>query len=175
MTAQFTISDLHDEAAREALQDLNNASAKETSLLTPERFDEFISAARVALFVPPAAGLLLAFEDGDDYDGAHFLWFRAKFESFIYIDRVIIAQAWRRHGLGNLLYDNVFEQARKLGRSMIACEVNLEPPNPVSDQFHAALGFREVGRATTEDGAKTVRYLVVDVGARTSKHASPYE
>lgn len=175
MPGQFAIKDLHDEPAREALLDLNNASASETSLLTSERFDKLIRAARVALFVPPAAGLLLAFEASDDYDGGHFLWFRAKFKSFLYIDRVIIAESWRRHGLGRLLYDEVIERARGLGRSRIACEVNVEPPNPVSDQFHEALGFREVGRATIQDGAKTVRYLVADIGAPNNKHASPYE
>lgn len=144
-------------------------------MLTSERFNKLISAARVALFVPPAAALLLAFEASDDYDGGHFLWFRAKFESFLYIDRVTIAESWRRHGLGRLLCDEVFEQARRLGRSMIACEVNVEPPNPVSDQFHEALGIREVGRATIQDGVKTVRYLVAEIGARNNKHASPYE
>jgi uncharacterized protein len=58
-----------------------------------------------------------------------------------------------------MLYDEVFERARRLGHSRIVCEVNLEPPNPISDHFHAALGFQEVGRATINDGAKTVRYL----------------
>ncbi len=42
----------------------------------------------------------------------------------------------------------------------MGCEVNLEPPNPVSDAFHEALGFTEVGRAAIHDGKKLVRYLV---------------
>jgi predicted GNAT superfamily acetyltransferase len=41
----------------------------------------------------------------------------------------------------------------------IVCEVNLDPPNPASDAFHAALGFAEVGTAVIDNGDKTVRYL----------------
>jgi uncharacterized protein len=40
----------------------------------------------------------------------------------------------------------------------VTCEVNSAPPNPVSDKFHAALGFLPVGSALLSNG-KTVTYL----------------
>lgn len=163
MPVQFEIEKLHDLPTREALLRLNNASARETSLLTPERFDQLIQAARVALVVPPAAALLLAFEQSDEYDGGHFLWFRRRFDKFLYVDRVVVAEEHRRHGLGRLLYPSVFSRAAQLGHTCVVCEVNLEPPNSASDRFHAALGFSEVGRATIDNGAKTVRYLAVNL------------
>jgi predicted GNAT superfamily acetyltransferase len=52
---------------------------------------------------------------------------------------------------------------RPSGRSLIVCEVNVEPPNPASDAFHARLGFATVGSATLQDQQKTVRYLSKDV------------
>ncbi|WP_043159458.1 GNAT family N-acetyltransferase [Bradyrhizobium sp. Ai1a-2] len=159
------ILDLHDQPDRSALLALNNLNARETSLLTMERFDQLVGAAGVALYCSPAAALLLAFEESDDYDGRHFLWFRGRFDRFIYIDRVIVAASFRRHGLGRLLYADVFRRAQQLGCNTIVCEVNVEPPNPSSDQFHKALGFEEVGRATMENGAKTVRYLSVALSA----------
>jgi predicted GNAT superfamily acetyltransferase len=91
------IRDLHtDRASRRALLDINNASASETSLMTPEKFDRMIVSARVATFIAPGAAMLVAFEQGDDYDGGHFLWFRSRFEQFIYIDRVVVATHQRR-------------------------------------------------------------------------------
>ena len=159
MSEQFDICDLHDSPHREALLSLNNASARETSLLTPERFDQLIRSAHLALFIPPAVALLLAFEDTDDYDGGHFLWFRGRPGRFLYIDRVVVSEQWRRHGQARMLYEDLFKRAVGLGHSRVVCEVNVEPPNPVSDRFHETLGFAEGGRATFDDGAKTVRYL----------------
>jgi len=155
------IKDLHIElAARDELLRLNNCSARETSMLTRQRFDSIISSASVATYIEPRAAFLLAFAESDDYDGGHFLWFRNRFDAFLYIDRVVVAEHYRRQGLGRLLYADVFERAEQLGHKSVVCEVNLQPPNPISDKFHAGLGFEEVGRATLDDGAKTVRYLL---------------
>lgn len=159
LTEQFEVRDLHVQSRREALLHLNNANARETSLLTPARFEQLVEIAPVALFVPPAAAMLLAFTHGDDYDGSHFRWFRDRMERFFYVDRVVVAAAWRRHGLARMLYHEVFRQAARRGLGRVCCEVNVEPPNPISDAFHASLGFVEVGHATIDDGAKTVRYL----------------
>lgn len=163
MLTSFSIADLHGEPARKALLELNNRSAQETSLLTRDRFDQLIGTARIALAVGPAAALLLAFEHTDEYDGSHFQWFRGRFDRFVYVDRIIIAEHCRRHGLARILYQDVFKRARALHHSRIVCEVNIDPPNPVSDRFHAAMGFQEVGQATLDNGSKTVRYLSVNL------------
>jgi uncharacterized protein len=154
------IKDLHtDLSVRDGLLRVNNLSDRETSTLTRERFDRMISLARVATFIEPSAAFLLAFAQDDEFDGGHFLWFKSRFDKFLYIDRIVVAADRRRLGLGNALYADLFKRAEELGRKSIVCEVNLQPPNPISDQFHVAQGFQEVGRATIEDGAKTVRYL----------------
>jgi uncharacterized protein len=161
MTTTPEIRDLHgDLSARGELLAVNNASAAETSPLSNERFDHLIDLARVATYVRPGAAFLLAFQQSDAYDGGHFLWFRDRFDRFLYIDRVVVAEGDRRHGLGRALYTDLFRRARELGHTAIVCEVNLLPPNPVSDRFHAAHGFTEVGRASFDAGAKTVRYLL---------------
>ena len=155
------VSDLHDKrSTRAGLLSVNNASARETSLLTPEKFDRMISAASVATFVEPDAAFLLAFAQHDDYDGRHFLWFRARYDRFLYIDRVVVTERHRRSGLGRRLYADLFRRADQLGHANITCEVNTQPPNPTSDAFHANQGFDEVGSATVDDGSKTVRYLL---------------
>ena len=164
MSTAIEINDLHGNlGCRNSLLLANNASARETSLLSRERFDQLIARASVAQFVVPAAGFLLAFEQSDDHDAGHFLWFRSRFGRFLYIDRVVVAEEHRRRGLARMLYAAVFQRATRLGHAHIVCEVNLMPPNPASDHFHATQGFEEVGRATIDEGAKTVRYLCAKV------------
>jgi predicted GNAT superfamily acetyltransferase len=69
-----------------------------------------------------------------------------------------------RLGLGRLLYEDVIERAGRSDYPAIACEVNFQPPNPVSDAFHARFGFAEVGRGASDNGTKVVRYLVRRTG-----------
>ena len=59
---------------------------------------------------------------------------------------IVVAQADRGQGWGRRLYDDLFRHARQLGVGTITCEFDVEPPNPVSERFHRAFGFREVGR-----------------------------
>ena len=75
------------------------------------------------------------------------------------MDRIIVGEAARGRGLARRLYEHLFDLARNEGHDRVGCEVNLNPPNPGSDAFHAKLGFKEVGQAVLYGGAKTVRYM----------------
>jgi predicted GNAT superfamily acetyltransferase len=137
---------------------LNNAHAVELSWLEPDRFAELVGRAFLACRIGRDA-FLLAFEQDADYDSPNFVWFRERLARFVYIDRVVVAPPARGRGHARRLYDELFERARAAGHDQVVCEVNAEPPNPASDAFHAALGFREIGQAAIHDGRKTVRYL----------------
>lgn len=143
----------------QALLALNNAHALELSWLEPERLAKLVGEALVARRVGVADALLLAFDQDADYDSVNFLWFRDRFDRFVYVDRVVVAGAARGRGLARRLYDDLFAAARAAGHARIVCEVNSDPPNPASDAFHAALGFVPVGTAQIHGGEKTVTYL----------------
>ncbi len=101
----------------------------------------------------------MAFDQDADYDSPNYLWFRARYPRFVYVDRIVVAPAMRQRGLANRLYEDLFQAAIAAGHDRVVCEVHSDPPNPASDAFHAALGFTEVGHAEIQGGAKTVRYL----------------
>jgi uncharacterized protein len=103
-------------------------------------------------------GYLITFDQDSAYDSPNFLWFQARYPRFVYVDRIVIEPGLRRTGLARRLYRQCFERTRTDGHALVGCEVNSDPPNPVSDAFHAGLGFREVGHATLANG-KSVRYL----------------
>ena len=83
----------------------------------------------------------------------------ARYPRFVYVDRIVVAPSARGRGLARQLYDTLIGKAGVAGHQRIVCEVNLDPPNPGSDRFHAALGFAEVGSASIHGGTKRVRYL----------------
>ncbi|KQV55195.1 MULTISPECIES: GNAT family N-acetyltransferase [unclassified Caulobacter] len=142
-----------------ALLALNNAHAVELSWLEPERLAHLVAEAFVARRVGVADALLLTFDQAADYDSPNFLWFRERYDAFVYVDRVVVADGARGRGLARRLYDDLFAAAKAAGHERIVCEVNADPPNPASDAFHAALGFVPVGTAQIHGGKKTVTYL----------------
>lgn len=142
-----------------ALLALNNAHAVELSWLEPEQLAHLIAQAFLARRVGVSDALLLTFDQDADYDSPNFLWFRARYPSFVYVDRVVVADSARGRGLAKALYDDLFAAAKAAGHERIVCEVNSDPPNPASDAFHAALGFVPVGTAEIHGGKKTVTYL----------------
>ena len=94
----------------------------------------------------------------------NFAWFKASGKSFVYIDRIIVSIAARGLGIGRLLYDDLLAMAEQARQYRVVCEVSIEPPNPVSEAFHVAMGFDAVGQATIHNGAKTVRYFEKTLG-----------
>lgn len=142
-----------------AILALNNAHAAELSLLTEHELARMIAGAFRAASFGKADAFLLAFDQEANYASPNFLWFRNRLGSFVYVDRVVVAKHARGRGLAKRLYADLFAAAREAGYGIVCCEVNTDPPNAGSDAFHAALGFREVGRQAIHGGAKTVRYL----------------
>jgi uncharacterized protein len=152
------ITPLH--AATEALLALNNDDAFQLSTLSLAEFDQLVHESFYSATTAASDALLIAFDQSSRYDGVNFLWFRARYDRFVYVDRVVVAPAARGRGYARALYTDLFQRAKSAGHHRIVCEVNLDPPNPVSDAFHASLNFSEVGRASIYNGAKTVRYLL---------------
>ena len=163
MNADLTPDVLIDLAGPEPLSDallaLNNAHAMELSWLEPDRFAHLVSEAFLAKRIGEADALLLAFDQDADYDSPNFLWFRARYPRFVYVDRIVVAAHARGRGHARRLYLDLFEQALRAGHERVVCEVNAIPPNPGSDAFHAELGFTEVGTGEIHGGGKTVSYL----------------
>ncbi len=141
----------------QALLALNNAHAQELSWLEPERLEYLVSEAFLARRIGDLDAFLLAFDQGARYDSPNYLWFRTRYQRFVYVDRIVVASSARGRGCARRLYHDLFEHALRAGHDRVFCEVNVSPPNPVSDAFHAALGFVEVG--TAEVGNRIVRYL----------------
>jgi uncharacterized protein len=129
------------------LLDLNNRHAVELSRVAKSYFDSMIRNAFYAQALAPARAFLLAFDQSASYDNVNFSWFRARYERFIYVDRVVVDSACRGQGIARALYEDLFEFARSRQQSLIVCEVNVDPPNLASAMFHKRLGFESAGES----------------------------
>ena len=143
-----------------AILALNNEHAAELSLLDAGRLAHLLGEAFLARQVGEADSFIIAFDQDADYDSPNFLWFRERYPRFAYVDRIAVSERARGRGLARRLYELLFEEARRAGHKIVTCEVNSDPPNPASDAFHAALGFREVGQAEIYGGKRSVRYYL---------------
>lgn len=142
-----------------AILALNNEHAAELSWLEPERLNYLLGQAFHTRRIGSLEAFLMAFDQDAAYDSPNYLWFRSRYPLFVYVDRVVVANAARGRGHARRLYTDLFDVAARAGHTIVTCEVNAEPPNPASDSFHAALGFTEVGDAVIHGGAKSVRYF----------------
>lgn len=119
---------------------------------------------RVAEVDGSVAGFLLAVGPGQSYESPNYRWFAARSRDFLYIDRVVVAGEHQHTGLGRALYDDVEAWAVQQGVGRLVCEVNVEPPNPVSDAFHERFGFVEVGTQWVAGGTKRVSLRELALG-----------
>src|ERR1700754_2951356 len=108
---------------------LNNAHAAQLSWLEPERLQHLVGQAFLARRIGELDAFLLTFDQDARYDSPNFLWFRARYPRFVYVDRIVVASSARGRGHARRLYDDLFVRAARAGYDRIFCEVNLVPPN----------------------------------------------
>jgi predicted GNAT superfamily acetyltransferase len=139
----------------DALLALNAASVAVLSPLDAARLARLRRAAMLCRVIEVGTAVrafVLALREGADYDSPNYRWFDTRYPRFLYVDRIVVDAAFRGHGMGQALYADVFARARRDTVPLVACEFDIDPPNPTSARFHARQGFVEVGRQTLADG-----------------------
>lgn len=100
-------------------------------------------------------------------DSENYRWFGQRYgDRFVYLDRIVIDDRYRRRGLASAVYDVVERDAEGAGRLVL--EVNLDPPNDASLAFHRARGYEEVG--TRGEPGHRVVLLARTVSAERTKN-----
>jgi uncharacterized protein len=148
----------------DAVLELNNAAVPAVTSLVRADLDWFASVAHTFLVAETPeqtlAGFLIGLHGpGVAYPSPNYEWFSARYQRFIYVDRVVVAEAERGRGTGQLLYDSFRDAGRAEGHDLLLAEVNIKPHNQVSLKFHDRYGFSPVGEQDTEGGSKRVVML----------------
>ena len=146
-----------------AILRLNQASVAETSDLDSAKLATLASRANYfAVFAHDDAidGFLLGFRENAAYDNPNFRWFRDRFSRFLYIDRIVVRLEQRQRRIGSQLYEDVERHARATAVDLLTCEVNTQPANLASLDFHRKRGFVEVGTLSIPSHEKIVSLQV---------------
>ena len=156
------------DADADAVLALNSASiphVNELDLAEVQRLAGLAACALVAEVDGEFAGFCWVIGPNQPYASLNYRWFSARYDDFVYLDRIAVHDHLRRHGLGRALYDELI--ARFTGECpVLLCEVNVRPANEASLRFHDRIGFREVGQQETDGGAKTVSLLELPLTVR---------
>ena len=104
------------------------------------------------------AGFLIGLGPDLDYQSPNYRYFCAKHDMFGYVDRVAVTSESRRLGIASRLYEDYASTLRGYAPVM-ACEVNLRPPNAGSLAYHERHGFVRVASQETEGGCKEVALM----------------
>jgi uncharacterized protein len=127
---------------------LNNAAGQTILPLDTARIRFFFDHAayfRVAEVDGLLAGFLIGLTSEAPHDSPNFLWFRERYDEFLYIDRIVVASSRRGTGLGRVFYADL-QSFAEVRTPRIACEVFLENGNDVALLFHGTFGFHEAGQ-----------------------------
>jgi len=138
----------------------NNSEAKWVGVEEPSFFEKYMDLPNfnIAEMNGESAGFLMAMglriefwiTEITYYDSKNFIWFRERIPDFVYVDRVIIDEKFRRKGIATAMYEDLFH--KNLNVPMV-CEVAISPSNSDSIPFHEGLGFTSMGKFSA-DGVK---------------------
>ena len=141
---------------------MNNAAAPNVNTLAPHEFDWLLQHAAYCRALEDAGGIsgfVLCVPSGTEYWSLNYKWFTERYATFLYLDRVVVAERARGQGVGRALYEDMHAfGAEKWPR--VALEVNLRPPNAASVAFHERLGYEAAGVREYDDGEKAVTLYV---------------
>jgi uncharacterized protein len=163
--ALVKIRDMHsdDFAAAVALNNRNLPALNELDDAELARLVSISAASLTAEVDGVFAGFCVVFAPGADYASLNYEWFSARYDRFVYLDRIAVDPDHRRFGIGKALYKELVDRFTDVA-AQLCCEVNVRPRNQASLDFHHMLGFREVGQQDTDGGSKTVSLLAMPLG-----------
>jgi predicted GNAT superfamily acetyltransferase len=149
-----------------AVLKLNENSVSFLSPMDKTRFMRIKSVSQlilVAEYDDKVIAFLMGFSDNVDYDSVNYQWFSARFKSFFYIDRIVVDENYRSLGIGRTFYSEIDDWARQQGMKWLVAEIDIEPPNEKSLEFHHRQQFVEVAKQTVGNGKKVVSLQVKSI------------
>ena len=151
----------NNETQLQSIYDLNQANTPEVgSLESMQHLKQLIDFSAYNLLVlkeDEIVGFIICMRESSAYGSENYKFFTKRLKKFLYVDRVAIDERHRRAGLGQAIYEDIFFQASSESLP-VALEVNTQPVNQPSLNFHKKMGFDQVGTRDFDD--HSVAYFI---------------
>ena len=149
------------EVRLQSIYDLNQANTPEVgSLESMQHLKQLIEYSSYNLLVlcdDEIVGFIICMREGSAYGSENYKFFTQRLKKFLYVDRVAIDERHRRAGLGKAIYEDIFTHAGNENLP-ITLEVNTQPVNQPSLNFHEKMGFDRIGAKDFDD--HSVAYFI---------------
>ena len=100
-------------------------------------------------------GFVICLRENTNYQSINYKFFKKRHNKFFYIDRIAIANEYQSLGLGSIFYNKLLSTKDKFNIPICA-EVNIDPLNELSINFHRKHGFSEITESTLKEGYSVV-------------------
>ena len=165
MNSQYRLQTLskssNNEMQLQSIYDLNQANTPEVGSLESmqhlKRLIDFSAYNLLVLKKDEIVGFIICMRERSAYGSENYKFFTKRLKKFLYVDRVAIDERHRRAGLGQAIYEDIFSQASNENLP-VALEVNTQPVNQPSLNFHEKMGFDQVGIRDFDD--HSVAYFI---------------
>ena len=151
----------NNKAQLKSIYDLNQANTPEVGSLESmqqlKQLLDFSAYNLLALKEDEIVGFIICLREGSAYWSENYKFFAKRLKKFLYVDRVAIDERHRKAGLGKAIYEDIFTHASN-DNLPIALEVNTQPVNQPSLNFHEKMGFDQIGAKDFDD--HSVAYFI---------------
>ena len=152
---------INNDAQLQSIYELNQENTPEVgsieSIQHLKQLIDFSAYNLLALKEDEVVGFIICMREGSAYGSENYKFFTKRLKKFLYVDRVAIDEHHRRAGLGKAIYEEIFIKASN-DNLPIALEVNTQPVNQPSLNFHEKMGFDQIGAKEFDD--HSVAYFV---------------
>lgn len=129
-------------ASVKRLWTLNETACGETFAVSETGFGDMVGQCDCVL--SSASGFLLGIAAGKAVEHFGYMWFQTRFDSFLFIERVVVAHGERRRRLATGMVIEALQWCRERGIESVVCLVHDRPPNPAGHAICRQLGFQAI-------------------------------
>ena len=147
-----------DEEIFSSFYEINQQQVPKVGSVSLEEFINLIEISNISYGIikkGTCLGFVICLRENTNYQSINYKFFQKRHNQFFYIDRIAIANKYQSSGIGSILYNKLLSIKSKFNIPICA-EVNIDPPNELSINFHRKHGFSDITESTIKEGSSVV-------------------